>query len=90
VDNGAQAFIVSSDPFFTSKAKKLYKAIKDTTLPACYPFKEYIEEPANTKYISYGPLLTDAYEMLGQDANTIRTGGTFPTLGTVNPQQVPP
>jgi hypothetical protein len=92
VDDGAEAFILSSDPFFTSKAKKLFTIIKGTNLPACFPFKEYLDGQApDQKYVSWGPSLVDAYVMLGEQAIAILTPtGPFPQIVVVPSTQFPP
>jgi len=92
VDDGAEAFIISSDPFFTSKAKKLFTIIKGTNLPACFPFKEYLDgQTPNQKYVSWGPSLVDAYVTLGEQAIGILTPtGPFPQIVVVTSTQFPP
>jgi hypothetical protein len=91
VDAGAQAFVVSSDPFFTSNAKKVYAIIKGTGLPACYPLREYLtNENPDPKYVSWGPNLVDAYEEIGKQAKTVFTfGAPFPTITLASPSLYP-
>jgi hypothetical protein len=92
VDAGAEAFVISSDPFFTGNAKKVHNIIKGTDKPVCYPLQEYlIGEPANQKYVSWGPNLVKAYEELGKQAKTIIDGSMpSPNITALFPVQYPP
>ena len=59
-----QAVVVSSDPFFASKAADLIAAATAWNKPVCYPTEFYSGAQATTSLI-YGPGLKAAFEALG-------------------------
>jgi hypothetical protein len=73
LDNGAAAFIISSDPFFTSKADKI-RALTGGK-PACFAFKQCLDTTAGAN-IAWGYDLEKVYQNLGTQAKNILTSVT--------------
>jgi len=59
---------VSADPFFTSKRVDIVSFAKNNTLPAAYPWREYV---AVGGLMSYGSSLPWAYRQVGRYAGRL-------------------
>jgi len=71
VQQGAEALLVSADPFFTNRRIQLTALAARHKLPTCYPWREYVKEGG---LMSYGPTLAWAYHQLGLYASRILSG----------------
>jgi putative ABC transport system substrate-binding protein len=60
--SGVGALLVTSDPFFDSRRRRIIEFAAQSQLPAIYQFREYVYEGG---LISYGPSFTDAYRQVG-------------------------
>ena len=56
------AVTVEADPFFNSHSDKLAELAARESLPAIYPFRDYVEAGG---LMSYGASLTEAYHLVG-------------------------
>ncbi len=74
VKNGARALIVSADPDFTARHKRIVDLAAKYALPAVYPWRQYV---AAGGLVSYGPDLAEAYRQIGRYAGRI-LGGAKP------------
>jgi hypothetical protein len=74
--NGAEALIISGDPFFSSQADTVVAAVQDARIPVCYPFKSYVTKHPGS--IGYGHDLEQAYELLGYFTYLILAAGASP------------
>jgi len=59
---GVGALLVTSDPFFDTRRRRIIEFAAQSKLPAIYQFREY---PYEGGLISYGPSITDAYRQVG-------------------------
>ena len=59
---GVGALVVTSDPFFDTRRRRIIEFAAQNKLPAIYQFREYAYEGG---LISYGPSITDAYQQVG-------------------------
>ena len=59
---GVGALLVTSDPFFDTRRRRIIEFAAQSKLPAIYQFREYAYEGG---LISYGPSITDAYRQVG-------------------------
>jgi putative ABC transport system substrate-binding protein len=82
VAEGADALLVSADPFFSTKRDAIVALAARHALPAAYPWREYVESGG---LMSYGPNLRDAYYQNGVYAGRILQGEKAGDL----PVQVP-
>ncbi len=71
VQQGAEALIVSADPFFTDQLEKIVELAAVYHLPASYPWSQYAHAGG---LMSYGPPLTWAYQQIGTYAGKILNG----------------
>jgi putative ABC transport system substrate-binding protein len=71
IQKGADALIVSADPFFTARAAKIVELAARHKLPAIYPWRNYVVAGG---LMSFGPTLTWAYNKLGNYAARILKG----------------
>jgi putative ABC transport system substrate-binding protein len=70
---GAAGVIVSADSFFTGQHAQIVALAARHKLPACYPWKLYVDAGG---LLSYGPELQWAFELLGAYAAQILKGAT--------------
>jgi hypothetical protein len=71
--NGAQAIVVSSDPYFTRHLQRMVRIAgtqRYSSLIMCYPLMEYHDEASDAQmtsnnYFATGPRLSDVYTKLG-------------------------
>jgi putative ABC transport system substrate-binding protein len=82
VQQGARAFLVSADPFFTSRRTQIVDLAARHALPGMYPWREY---PEVGGLMSYGSELTWAYGQIGTYAGRILKGAKAADL----PVQLP-
>jgi ABC-type uncharacterized transport system substrate-binding protein len=68
---GASAITISADPFFTSLSGQLVALAARHSLPAVYPFRQYIRAEG---LMSYGTELAWAYRQIGFYASRILKG----------------
>ena len=73
VSNKASAILVSGDPFFNSHRADIVRLADKHKLPACYPWREYVEAGG---LMSQGPNLTNTYRRLGIWAAMVLDGTT--------------
>jgi putative tryptophan/tyrosine transport system substrate-binding protein len=59
---GVGALLVTSDPFFDTRRRRIIEFAAQSKLPTIYQFREYAYEGG---LISYGPSITDAYRQVG-------------------------
>jgi putative ABC transport system substrate-binding protein len=59
---GVGALLVTSDPFFDTRRRRIIEFAAQSKLPAIYQFREYAYEGG---LISYGPSITDSYRQVG-------------------------
>ena len=78
----AAAFIVSADPFFTSRRDQIVKLAALHSLPGCYPWREYVEVGG---LLSYGPDLGWAFRQVGVYAGKILKGTKVAELPVQRP-----
>jgi ABC-type uncharacterized transport system substrate-binding protein len=82
VKNGAQALLVSADPFFTNRRDLIVSLATKHALPGVYPWRQYT---LGGGLASYGPSITEAYREIGRYAGRILKGAKPADL----PVQVP-
>jgi putative ABC transport system substrate-binding protein len=81
---GADALLVSSDPFFTRRRMQLVALAAQYALRVAYPWREYVEAGG---LMSYGPRLSDAYREIGRYAGRILKGATLAELPIQAPRK---
>jgi putative ABC transport system substrate-binding protein len=82
VQERANAFIVNSDPFFTSRRRLVIALAARHALPAIYPWREYSVAGG---LMSYGPSLSAAYHQMGAYTGKILSGARPGDLPVVQP-----
>ncbi len=80
LDANIKAILVTADPLFNNRRKKVIKRVKDRTLkvPAIYQWREF---PEAGGLMSYGPSIISAYQSAGTYAAQILDG--------TNPKDLP-
>ena len=71
VKNGANALIVSADPFFNSERARIVALADRHRLPAIYPWRQYAEAGG---LMSYGPSIKETYRQIGVYAGRLLKG----------------
>jgi hypothetical protein len=85
VNDGAEAIVVASDPYFTSQRQTLQPLLNKTNLPVCYPFSIYKPGATPNKSMLYGVDLSAQYQALGtltkQVLSSISSTNQIPNVG---------
>jgi len=82
VTQRADGLLISANPFFTSLRAHLIALATRHAIPTAYPWREYVEDGG---LVSYGPSITEAYQLIGRYAARILKGDSPSIL----PVQIP-
>jgi putative ABC transport system substrate-binding protein len=80
----AEALLVSSDPFFTSRRDKIIQLAALHKLPTGYAWREYVKDGG---LISYGTTLAGSYRQVGQYVGQVLRGAKPADLPVKNPTE---
>jgi putative ABC transport system substrate-binding protein len=84
VRDGVRGFVVSADPFFTSRRGSIVALAARHGLAALYPSRLYVEAGG---LASYGPDLVDMYHQIGMYTGQILKGAQPDSLPVVSPRK---
>jgi len=82
IKQGANALLISANPFFTSRRGRLVALATRHAIPTAYPWHQYVEAGG---LMSYGPSIVEAYRLIGRYAGRILKGESPSNL----PVQIP-
>jgi putative tryptophan/tyrosine transport system substrate-binding protein len=82
VQRGVNALLVSADPVFTARRTELVALAARHSLPAGYPWREYVEAGG---LMSYGTSLAGTYRQIGQYVSRVLKGDKPADLPVQNP-----
>jgi putative ABC transport system substrate-binding protein len=82
VRQGVEALLVSADPFFNTRRAQIVALAARHSLPAAYPWREYVEAGG---LMSYGTSLAGTYRQVGQYVSRVLRGDKPADLPVQNP-----
>jgi putative tryptophan/tyrosine transport system substrate-binding protein len=80
--HGVEALLVSADPFFNTRRAQIVALAARHSLPAAYPWREYVEAGG---LMSYGTSLAGSYRQVGQYVSRVLKGDKPAELPVQNP-----
>jgi len=79
---GVEALLVTADPFFNTRRAQIVALATRHSLPAAYPWREYVEAGG---LMSYGTSLPGTYRQVGQYVSRVLKGDKPADLPVQNP-----